>query len=377
VRAKAGEPSVKSEARNPTEQTLVTIWRELLNLENIGIQDDFFELGGHSLSVVRLFARIEETFGVRLPSTSILQAPTIAALAKMINEDQTGVEENVLIPIQTQGKKLPFFCVHGVGGGVLGYRDLAVELDQDQPFYGLQAVGLEHPEKSDHSIESMAARYIEAMRAVQPHGPYRIGGYCFGGVVAYEMAHQLEEQGEQVSLLALFEGFLPVIRNKHEPLPKRLRIFLQQIPGWLKDYASMSPEDMRSRMRSTVNRLRAKLQRREDLQKRARVEEILEMDLSLVPDRSVELTQIHSRALHAYAASPYQGKVTLFRARHRSVNEVIFGSLDETMGWRDLARGGVDVRTVDGFHRNIHLPPYIHSLASELNSSLRLQATKE
>ena len=368
---------LKEQSLSPAEQTLASIWMDLMNLGSVGINDNFFDLGGHSLSVVQLFSRLEGEFGVRLPLTTILQAPTIAKLAEILQKEPPSTDHPVLIPIRTQGDRSPFYCIHGIGGGVLGYRDLVNQLDNEHPVYGLQSIALEDPETSDGSIESMATRYISAIRSIQPKGPYRIGGYCFGGVVAYEMARQLEREGEKVSLLAILEGYVPYARNIQASSLERLPIFVKHIPAWIKDYASMSPGEVFSRVRSTWNRIRAKIQGRQDLQQRVRVEEILEMDLSKVPDRSVELTQAHSRAFHQYKPGTYGGTVTLFRARHRSLNEVVFGSLDQTMGWDGLAQGGVEVRMVDGFHRNIHLPPYLHSLASELNQCLKIECTEE
>jgi aspartate racemase len=363
--------------RNQIEQTLATIWQDLMDLDSVGIHDDFFDLGGHSLTAVRLFSRIEDEFGMRFPATAVLQAPTIFRLAEMLQHGGLTKDTHVLIPIQMHGERQPFFCVHGVGGGVLGYRDLVHALGDDQPFYGFQAIGQDDPEICDPSIEIMASRYIDSMRSLQPHGPYRLGGYCFGGVVAYEMACQLERQGEQVSLLALFEGFLPEIKNAREPLSKRIYAVLRHIPSWIKDYANMNPAEIRYRIRSTFNKLGSKLKRQPEMEWQARVEEILDMDISTVPDRNVKLTQVHSRAFHKYEPHRYGGTVTLFRARHRSFNEVVFGSLDPKMGWEEWAVGGVDVKLVDGFHRNIHLPPYVNSLATELNHCLEMESIKE
>jgi thioesterase domain-containing protein len=244
-----------------------------------------------------------------------------------------------------------------VGGGVLGYRDLVNALGENQPFYGLQAFGQDNHETCDTSIESMASRYIDAIRSFQPKGPYKIGGYCFGGVVAYEMACQLEKMGEQVSLLAIFEGFLPNAPKKSVPFQQRLRLFWHSLPHWVQDYTGMRPYDLRHRASSTLFKLWAKVRRHPDLQRRARVQDILETDLDGVPTRIIELTEVHSQAFHSYVPSPYGGKITLFRARIRSFNEVVFGSLDPHMGWGSLAKGGVAVNLVDGFHRNVHLPP--------------------
>jgi amino acid adenylation domain-containing protein len=364
---------LSKEPNNHIEHVIAGIWKDLMKLDYVGIHDNFFDLGGHSLTVVRLFSRLEQEFGIRLPAMTILRAPTIAELAEQLKNSQTASEPQALIPIQPRGKRSPFFCVHGVAGGLLGYRDLIMALGDDQPFYGLQAIGHESHQASDLSIEAMASRYIDAMRSFQPNGPYRIGGYCFGGVVAYEMACQLEKKGEHVSLLAIFEGFMRDSNNVYEPFSKRFGFLLKSIPHWIKDYVSLSPDDLRYRTRSTLRNVWIKVQRSPDLERRARVEAILETDLSRVPKRSVVLTQMHSKALRNYKPGKYGGTVTLFRARNRTINEVVFGSLDPKMGWGDFAEGGVNVILVDGFHRNIHLPPYVNSLAAELSYCLGME----
>jgi amino acid adenylation domain-containing protein len=367
-------PEISNETDHPTwtpmEQAIADIWRELLNLDHVDIHDNFFDLGGHSLAAVRLFSRIEQHFDIRLPPATILQASTVAQLAEYIQNYQPEDDSCILIPIQTTGHGNPFFLIHGVGGGVMGYHDLVEGLGQDRPVYGVEAVGLNCDGAFDHSIDEMASRYIKVIRSCQPEGPYLLGGYCFGAVVAYEMACQLEKQGQDVALLALFEAILPAAKKHPVPFFRRVIVLLENLPIWIKDYASMPPGELRFRTSTTLSKIRLKIKHQPDLQTRIRVQEILDTDLDLVPDRSVELTKIHAAAFERYVPGTYGGQVTVFRARNRSVNEVVFDSLDPTMGWDDFARGGVEVRLVDGFHRNIHLPPYVASLSSELKQCL-------
>ncbi len=184
--------------RDETEQALAEIWRNVLGIDRVGVTDDFFQIGGNSILSIRVFAHIAREFDVNLPLSVLFTDTTIERLAARITE-QKDVKKDwpVLVPIQPKGSRPPFFCVHGLGGGVLGYRDLTSALGDDQPVYGLQAYGQDGENGYDLTIPAMATRYITAMRAYQPQGPYRIGGYCFGGVVAYEMACQLEKMGEQ------------------------------------------------------------------------------------------------------------------------------------------------------------------------------------
>src|SRR5439155_1105218 len=187
---------------------LAQLWEEVLAVRPVGVRDDFFALGGHSLAAAQLFSRIERRFGKRLALATLTYAPTVEQLARVIRNG-SDVPASCLVPIQARGEQPPFFCVHGFGGGVIGYGALAQQLGPERPFFGLQARGVDGEAEPDDSIPAMAARYMEALRAVQPRGPYRLGGYCFGGVVAYEMACQLQAQGERVALLAVLAGYAP------------------------------------------------------------------------------------------------------------------------------------------------------------------------
>ena len=157
-----------------------------------------------------LFKRLEERWGRRLPVSVLIQSPTIAQLAALLDAEQvedreTRTPSSSLVPIQPKGSSAPFFCIHGAGGNVLLYRDLARHLGPEQPLYGLQARGLDGTSPFCTTIEEMAARYLDEMRAVQGHGPYHLGGYCMGGTIAFQIAQELQARGERVALLALFD----------------------------------------------------------------------------------------------------------------------------------------------------------------------------
>ena len=188
------------------EQQLCGIWEELLGVERVGILDNFFELGGHSLLAVRLFAKVQKQIGPKMAVVAIFQAPTVEQLAKAISAEKTVSSDSALVPIQPEGGRSPLFLVHGAGGGVLwGYANLARYFNPDQPIYGIQALATDDPERFG-TLEEMAAYYVDELRAFQPHGPYYLGGYCFGGNVAYEMARQLLAQGESLAFLAMLDS---------------------------------------------------------------------------------------------------------------------------------------------------------------------------
>jgi amino acid adenylation domain-containing protein len=318
--------------RNEIESRLAGIWEELLGVRPIGVHDNFFELGGHSLLAARLFASIEQTCGRHLPLSTLLEGATVEHLATLLQaSDQSDLSP--LVAIQPAGSRPPFFCVHPLFGDVLQYWPLARYLGPDQPLYGLRALaigGSKDPSPRYSTIKEMAAHYVEAMQAVQASGPFLIGGFSLGGIVAYEMACQLRDVGHEVALLLVIDSPLP------EPNPSG------SVPS-----------------RDRMERLIRELARKWGL-----------------PGRDRELAVAHHRMQRAYQPRRYPGRITFFRAQDRSFS--LFGShsveFDEL--WAQLAAGGIEVRTVPGDHLNLLNEPYIQTVAAELKDCLeRARAT--
>jgi amino acid adenylation domain-containing protein len=193
--------SPKASATSPateTEERLANLWRDVLGVSEVGLNDGFFSLGGHSLALIRLFARVNREFKSALPITTIFDAPTVSMLASVLTDH---VRITSVVPVQPRGTKRPFFIAHSY----LLYRGLSSELGSDQPVYGLR----ELPKDAQESIEERARRYVRDLRQVQPHGPYQLAGWCAAGPLAVEMAHQILLTGENVSLLVLFDSWLP------------------------------------------------------------------------------------------------------------------------------------------------------------------------
>jgi phthiocerol/phenolphthiocerol synthesis type-I polyketide synthase E len=188
-----------------TAEQLTRIWQEILGIEAIAPDQNYFDLGGDSSLAVHMFAEIDKVFHVKLPLATLYEAQTIEELTKVIDGGTATSGWSPLVAIQVAGSRPPFFCMHGAGGTVLMYRDLARHLGDDQPFYGLQSQGLDGGCAPLTTVEEMAALYVSEIRRVQPHGPYFVGGYCMGGTVAFEVAQQLRREGEPVALLALFD----------------------------------------------------------------------------------------------------------------------------------------------------------------------------
>ncbi len=199
-----GDPETGDVApRNVIETTLEEIWRKVLGLSRIGARSNFFDLGGDSLQAMSMLASVKAAFGVELSVAALVQAPTIEELARVL-EGSSPRNWGALVPLRTGGSRPPFFCVHPANGHVLIYRELALRLPEDQPVYGLQAAGIDGDESALTDVREMALRYIKEMRAVQPSGPYLLGGNCFGALVALEIASQLQARGEEVALLVSF-----------------------------------------------------------------------------------------------------------------------------------------------------------------------------
>ncbi|EYF01034.1 Long-chain-fatty-acid--CoA ligase [Chondromyces apiculatus DSM 436] len=203
--------------RNELERRMVQLWQELLGVHAVGIRDNFFEIGGHSLIAVHLMARIQQAYGQHLPLSALFAHPTIETLAARLTGTDEGAPWSPLVPIQPKGGRLPFFCVPGLGGNVLYLHRLAHALGPEQPFYGLQSVGMDGRATPHATLEEMAAAYLQAIKQVQPSGPYHLGGHSFGGQVAFEMAQQLRRAGEEVALLALFDSGPPFAADEDKP----------------------------------------------------------------------------------------------------------------------------------------------------------------
>ncbi|WP_037070300.1 alpha/beta fold hydrolase, partial [Pseudonocardia acaciae] len=224
--------------RNPLEERLCALFAEALGIERIGIDDGFFEMGGHSLTAARLISRVQAAFGARLPVRTLFEMPTVAALGEhLAGQEAPGSRQadpatrraapegrgqlDVLLPIRTRGGRAPLFCVHP--GGALGWRYSALlrHLPTDLPVYALQSRGLEPGDRPAATMDELAVDYLAQLRAIQPSGPYNLLGWSFGGVAAHAMAGRLQEQGEEVALLAVLDS-LPVHTGDqaaHDPLP--------------------------------------------------------------------------------------------------------------------------------------------------------------
>jgi amino acid adenylation domain-containing protein len=225
---------------NDVEKTLVKIWQDLMGIERIGIQDNFFHLGGHSLLAIRIISAMRARMNEEISLKDLVMYPTIAELSKQIHLLRTGspaahIDSKLLIPLKTKGDKVPLYIVSGGGGTVFAFKRFVDMLDDDQPVYGFQQpTELKDINEFPETIEGIAAKYIEEILVQNPEGPYALSGHCVGGIIAFEMARQMEAMGKQVKLLAMFDTILP---KKEVAAPKTWENFYH-IPGMLKRLAS-------------------------------------------------------------------------------------------------------------------------------------------
>jgi len=342
--------------RDDLELQLAQIWEEVLGVRPVGVRDNFFELGGHSLLAVRLFALIEKRLGKKLPLTAIFQGATVEHLAGVLRQPATSGPQSSLVPLQPGGGKRPLFLVHPAGGHVFPYIHLAQLLGPDQPCYGLQARGLEDGQDPHTRIEDMAAWYIQALQTVQPTGPYLLGGWSMGGVVAFEMAQQLHAQGQRVALLALLDGRIPTPDETFPEEDTEAIVLVERYFG-----ISFGP------MESL-----AELPKDEQLAfmlEQAKSARLIPAELDVSQARHfVELLRSDLRATQNYGLHLYPGRITFFKA-----SETPAGTSpdpDPTMGWSEWASGGVEVHVVPGNHANLMYEPHVEVLAEKLTACL-------
>ncbi|MEA2562152.1 MAG: hypothetical protein QOH06_3656 [Acidobacteriota bacterium] len=372
ARLEEGGPTVLASfapPRDPVELQLVQIWEEVLDVSSVGIHDDFFASGGHSLSAVQVMARIQERFGMDLPLATLFGSPTIEELAAELRSASRR-PPSTLVPIQPRGSQRPFFCIHGLGGEVLIYYDLARCLGNDQPVYGIQAPLLTEMGDRCPPLEELAAGYVQALREVQSEGPYSLGGYSYGSIVAFEMARQLQRNGEPVGLLAMLDGPSPLVARKGER-----RSDVVMMAGLARSIARQAGVEL-----SLPHEELQALSRQEGLE--LLVAELHEarllpagLDLAWV-ERALHGVRLREEALYRYEPEPYDGTITLFRSTEveiesaRAWREIGVDVEDRTRGWDELSTRPVEVHPVPGYHATILTLPNVRILAALLKKCL-------
>jgi amino acid adenylation domain-containing protein len=350
--------------RNDLELQLSSLWEEVLGVRPIGVTDNFFELGGHSLAAVRLFALIEKRLGRKVPLATVFRGATVEQLANILRQHAEVAPHSSLVAIQPGGKRRPLFLIHPAGGHVFPYVHLANRLGSNQPCYGLQARGLEEGQEPHKRIEEMAAFYIDAVRTVQAKGPYLLGGWSMGGVVAFEMAQQLHALGENTALLALLDTRIP---SAHEEFTDD-NFEVTLLVDFIRYFGlSLDPKDSLSRL--------SKHELLERVLEHAKRAGLVPSDIEVSHAQPfIELCKADFRATQNYVLHQYPGRITLFKARE----ELAEALSDPTLGWSEWASGGVKVEVVPGNHATMVYKPQVEVLAEKLRTLLdQVEATEK
>ena len=358
-------------ARTSQEELLAQIWREVLHLQQVSIHDNFFELGGDSILSILIIAKAKQA-GLKLTPKQIFQHQTIAELA-VAASTTSSMPWSPLVAIHKGGDKRPFFCVPGVGGNVIYLYDLAHHLGSSQPFYGLQARGLDGESEPFTQLEEIASCYIEAIQTVQPTGPYLLGGHSFGGVVAFEMATQLYKQGQYVALLAMIDSFAPILGKKSKGINEDDAACLTDFASYIGYMCSKNLEVSQETLASLTA-----VEQLHYLKERLIRVNLLPKDAEITSIRG--LVQVYKASLKAYHAylpnGAQQTPITLFRS---SAVDIFESDTEEwlknpALGWNEFS-STIDIHVVPGNHMTMMQQPHVQVLAAQLFSCLEQAQT--
>ncbi|NEO81590.1 non-ribosomal peptide synthetase, partial [Moorena sp. SIO4G3] len=345
--------------RTTIELELTQIWSEVLNLTSVGVQDNFFELGGNSLIAVGLMSKIQQRFHINLPLATLFQSPTIEQLASLLGSS-VNTQNPILVGIKTSGNQPPLFCIHPGGGNVLCYADLARHLDQDYPVYGLQSLGLDGQQQPLTSVEEMASHYIEAIKPIQSQGPLHLIGWCMGGLIAYEMAQQLQAKNEPVALLTLIDSYAPTLIRKPSEIDQAMIVnqLAQDWGGLYGQEFDISHETLRQ-LEPSEQVLH--------LFEQGKQQGILPSDLEIQQMLVLwEVFKANLIAIYHYQPKAYPGSLLLLNASQTSPAVIE----DPTHGWGSLVLGDIQTHTITGDHFTIMKAPKVEGLTAEFNKYL-------
>ncbi|MEF3353754.1 amino acid adenylation domain-containing protein [Paenibacillus sp. GYB006] len=336
--------------RSPQEEVLCDLFAEILSAEKVGIHDGFFDLGGHSLLAAQLMSRIRDSLGVELNIGILFEAPTVAALCERLEDGGEQNALNSLLPLRKKGEGNPLFCIHPAGGLSWCYAGLIKSLPSEVPLYGLQAKGIGEKTKLPSTLEEMAEGYIQLIREVRPHGPYHLLGWSLGGNVAHAMAVLLEEQGEEVDLLCMFDAypghFLPLGKGPDE---EEALIALLALGGYDPDMI-----DEKLTMAGAM--------------------EILQRDGSALASLTEETilnlkeTYVNSvRILGEYKPGKYQGDVLFFRS---TITPDWFDPISPDT-WKPYIKGNMDKHDIHCRHKDMCQPIPLSEMGPIVAEKLR------
>jgi amino acid adenylation domain-containing protein len=350
--------------RDPLEHALAKIWAKILGVKRVGLNDNFFELGGHSLGAVRMLSEVQKLTGRTLPLATLFQASTIEAFAELIRREGWTPSWSSLVPMQPLGSSTPLFLVHGAEGNVLLYRNLTRYLGPDQPVYGLQSQGLNGDGRLNTTIQEMASQYLKEVAIVQPHGPYLLGGYCLGGIIALEMAQQLSTLGEEVGLVVMLDTYNASAISRSRLFPKLPLHFLQNVWFHGANFVSLRSNDRRKFLREKVDialtRLKIWLQAGGHVLQRACGRKTLNKYPHLV------IKKVNDQAALRYVPQPYAGRVAVIRPKGN-----FLGFTNASLGWSEIVRHDLQVHQLPVYPKGMLVEPFCRVLAETLKLCLQ------
>jgi thioesterase domain-containing protein/acyl carrier protein len=347
--------------RNSLEQQLAAIWSRVLGRERMGVTDNFFELGYDSLMAMALYTEIEKKMGRKLPLATLFQAPTVEQLAAVIQQEGWTAPWSPLVPIQPLGENAPFFCIHGADGAVLFYSKLAALLAPNQPVYGLQAQGLDGGKIRHSTMEAMASFYIGEIRKVQTKGPYFLGGFSFGGLLALEIAQQLRARGEQVALIVLFDATNPAVPARRYTLRERIAIRTRSIKGWSLQRKLAYIWDRGIRKLTVIVLLKKEALKRIVYRFNSRYQKVIPPNYRILHVREANI----EAALH-YRPTVYSGTLTIIRAENPNDGF----EFDSELGWGGMATDGIEIHDIAGEHETMFHEPHVQKLARTIRTCI-------
>lgn len=362
-----GESSVATGLRptdlDPLELQLLLLYRQVLGVESMTVDDNFFELGGHSLTAIQLLTQVNKVIGKELPLATLFQAPSVAQMARLLMDDGFEPSWRSLVAINAGGYRPPIFAVPGVGGNVLMFAKIARLLGSDQPFYGLQARGLDGKTKPFATIQEAAMHNVQEVRTVYPNGPYRLLGVCTGGVIAYEMAQILEASGEKVELI-LADTWHPTSYQRSR-LPAPIVNVFRPISFIASKLAGYVDELLDTPVRRWPSYMVGKLSRAGTVFSNGRMDDVL-LDGRYFQDQVADAT---FNAISLYDVRDYNGALLYIVATERPLKD---NSKDTRLLWKKAARGPnvkAQVPAIDS--GQLFVSPHVETVKEVISSYLR------
>lgn len=350
-----------------TEHVLVDLWKEVLKTEGVGRNSDFFELGGHSLLAVTLMGKIEHLTGKRIPLAILFTHSKLEQLASYIDHADIRSDWRSLVRLKPFGNKVPLFLIHAAGLNVMLYNSMVNNLSVDQPVYGLQAKGLSGYETPLSTIEEIAAHYIAEIKSVAPHGPFAFAGFSLGGIIAFEMARQLVQQGEVVSFVGMFDT-VAFTSDKHMPLIsrylRRIKIALMKVAYIIWLFLTDKETRKAGLLDKKFKSLKWRLRRLRFMFKAQQV--YLKGDKDNLPEYLHDVHELNTRAMENYVLKPSPIAIDLFRASRQT----FYIEEPKTYGWSKYALKGVNIHHIPGEHSTIFWPPYDKIVAEIIQQRL-------